>query len=361
MVPAPAHGGTVDARAHEIGVSPDDLTDFSANINPLGLPAGVAAAIIDNIPRLTHYPEPWSESLVAALTAHHRLAPGCVIAGNGSTELIYLLMRQLRPRRVLVVAPAFSEYERAASIAGADTVYWHTTSENDFLPLPAELESLDLEHVDLAVIGNPGNPAGTVLPRSRLEVMVEFFRRRKIRFLVDEAFIDFVGDEYSLIGDVERQPGLMVLRSLTKIFALAGLRCGYLAAASDLVEHVRAGLEPWSVNRLAAVAARTALADAGFIAATRRHIDGERARMAHSIGSRHGWHCFPSRVNYLLLRLPEGGPGGTELAERLFKRHRLLIRRCDNYVGLDDSYIRVAVKGTVANDRLLKALEAVSI
>jgi threonine-phosphate decarboxylase len=356
---APAHGGAVDALARELGVTVEELTDFSANINPLGLPAGVATAIRDNISRLTHYPEPWSESLVDILTGHHRLPAGRIIVGNGSTELIYLLLRVLRPRRVLIAAPAFSEYERAARIAAAEVVYWQTLPEDDFLPQVTQLAALNLDSVDLAVVGNPGNPAGTLIAHDQVLIMAEFLRRRRIPLLVDEAFIDFAGGEDSVIGEVERQPGLMVLRSLTKIYALAGLRCGYLAASAETVARLRNAIEPWSVNRLAAVAAGTAIADTGFITATRRYIDKERARMKACIDAWQGWHCFPSRANYLLLSLPPA-LGGTTLAQHLLRRQRLIIRSCNNYVGLDDSYVRVAVKKAADNDRLLAALEAVA-
>ncbi|HDS16264.1 MAG TPA: threonine-phosphate decarboxylase [Proteobacteria bacterium] len=354
----PVHGGEVFRLAAEAGLQPEEIIDFSANINPLGLPPGVRESMLKALDGLANYPEIGAESLRQAIAQRHRLPAADVIVGNGSTALIYLLARALRPKKVLLWAPTFTEYERAFALARGRVFNLLSWSEGE----PHTLDKLlkkSLEYkAELIFICNPNNPTGSLRTPEELEKIISGFAKAGTICVIDEAFIDFVGADCSFAERVKEFDNLLVLRSLTKIYALAGLRCGYLLAGEKLAREIGGLLEPWSLNSIAMAAATTALKnDKNFMAETIALIEQQRNYLTAALSALDWLEIFPSRVNYLLARLARA-IDIDDLKRFLFSREKILVRSCADYFGLGREYMRFAVKGEMENLRLIKALQA---
>lgn len=348
------HGGNVLQTARELGLAPEDILDFSASINPLGIPDGVREAILASLARLQYYPEIDGGSLREALAVHHRLPPEHFLPGSGSTELIYLLPRVLRPRRALLVAPCFSEYARSLGQIGCAVEFAPLSPADGFDFASEPLLHRLARDTDLVILANPNNPTGrAVAPEILLELAARLPERTLL--LVDEAFVDFC-PEYSLLPHLDRTRNLLVLRSLTKFYAIPGLRAGYLAGPPALLAPLAQAREPWTLSTPALCAARACLDEEEFRRRTWELLPQWRTQLMQGLSSL-GWEVVPGAANYLLGRLPDGVPGAGELTAKLRTRG-ILIRDCGNFPGLDERYARVAVRLPEENRRLLRALRA---
>jgi len=347
----PPHGGDVYHLARSLGIKLTDLMDFSANINPLGFPPGLVGAVGEALKEIVHYPDRRCLALRHDLAAYHHLAPEEILAGNGSTELIYLLARVLKPRRGLIVTPAFSEYEHALTVAGVPVAFQATSEAHDF----TLHEILTAQAGDLVFLAHPTSPSGGLLaPELFLEVAAALNAVGSY-LLLDEAFIDFV-EEASFKSFLGRFPRLMILRSFTKFFGIPGMRLGCLLAAPELIARLAAAQEPWSVNTMAQVMGRACLTDAEYIARTRTLIAQEREFLLARLAALPGLTPFPSAVNYLLVKLNQPGATAAALRQQMLS-HRIVIRDASNFRGLDERFFRIAVRSRRENERLLKALE----
>jgi threonine-phosphate decarboxylase len=347
----PLHGGDVYLLAHTLGVELADLLDFSANINPLGYPPGLAVAVQEALREIVHYPDRRSLKLRAALADYHRLTPGEILVGNGSTELIYLVARALRPRRGLIVTPAFSEYEHALNLAQVPADFYPTAESHNFtlrdVPEP--------DPGDLVFLAHPASPSGVLLDPELFLRLAARCEAAGAYLLLDEAFVDFV-EEASLKIHLGRFPRLLILRSFTKFFAIPGMRLGFLLGAPELTAHLAESQEPWSVNTMAQFMGRACLADSEYINRTQALIKQEREFLFHRLAAAPGLTPFPSVVNYLLVKLTRPGMTAAALRERMLA-HRIVIRDASNFRGLDERFFRIAVRGREENERLLGALE----
>ncbi len=352
------HGGEVFRQARKYGIRIDEIIDFSANINPLGLPPGVDSALQEALSNLANYPEIDGESLRFSVAERHNLAAENVIVGNGSSALIYLLTRALQPKKSIIWSPTFTEYERALKQAHSEVVNFDCLNPGKKITLEKIIASTVKARPDLVFICNPNNPTGHLWSIMDLEKIISDFKKAGIILVLDEAFIDFVGFAASCGSRVEEFDNLIVLRSLTKIYALAGIRCGYLLSGRSLNWRLLSCLEPWSVNTLALNAAVTALAnDNEFIEKTRAFIAEERAYLGNGLNKLEFLKSYPAAANYILTRM-DSKINGKKLRDYLFSRDNILIRLCGDYAGLSDNFVRFAVKNRAENQRLLKGLSA---
>ena len=352
------HGGKIHALAAELKVDPKRILDFSASINPLGPPEGMTRALGSGLESLIlHYPPAGAEYLQEELADHLGLAPESLLVGNGSTELIHLLPRLESLPRALIIEPAFSEYRAGLAACGWEVEPFLCREEAGFVPDEADRVGLlkkAEEGFGLIFLGRPANPSGTLTDPG---LVLDLARAQEGRGLlaVDEAFIDFRPGE-SLLSHIADHPGLAVLGSLTKFYAMPGLRLGWLAAAPSAAERLRRLQPPWSVNILAQEAGRYCLAHhKEYAVQTRSLIEQARADLAADL-ARLGLAVLPSTANYLLVRLARAHPSAAELARRL-RQELILIRDCSNYQGLSDRFFRVSVRLPEENRRLIAALE----
>jgi len=352
------HGGQILSIARRLGISPAEILDFSASINPLGPAPAVRSAIIAAIDQVAHYPDSGATELQEALAVTHGLAPEQIAVGNGSTELIYLLPRLLqtpRWRRALIVAPPFAEYAQALQRDGWHVDYFMLDATDGFALQLDRLQHRLQAGYDLLVLANPGNPTGRLYPQSEIDRLAAAAVAANVLPVVDEAFMDFCPTA-SAIPLIRKYPQLVILRSLTKFHAIPGLRLGFAVAAPAVAARLAQLREPWSINVLAQAAGLAALGTSDHHADTLSLIERERTSLASSLAALPGVTVFPGAANYLLLQLPAGQSGRT--LARTLEEQRILVRPCGLFPGLDDSFIRVAVRTAADNCRLVVTLAA---
>lgn len=356
----PVHGADVAAAARLHGLAPEGLLDFSSNVNPDGPPPRARrflARAVRDPSFLRAYPDESHGELRAALGRLWKVPVEAVVVGNGTSALVHDVVRLLAPRSCLLPEPAFSEYAHALRSAGVVRLAFPLRAADGFRPDPdAFAEALLRWRPRLAIVTNPHNPSGALMPGAEVGALLAAVRRAGAVLLLDEAFIDYAGPGASQVAAAAEGAPLVVLRSLTKLYGMAGLRVGAAVASPRLAGRLRATLPSWPVGALAAGAALEAVEDARF--AARAHARNARARrmLAHALAGL-GCRVFPSAANFLLLGLPPGaGPAG-RLRERLAAEHRVLVRDASSYAGLEAGrFLRVAVRRPVENRRLLRAL-----
>ena len=320
------HGG----RVYDPDGRQRNVLDFSANINPLGMPSTVRAELIKNLDGIEHYPDPDARALKAAIAERYALDVENIAVFNGAAEFFYVFFKLMAPTEIYIPSPTFSEYERAARAAGLRI---------DF-DVPA----------DNVIVCNPNNPTG------QLYSVDEILRlTAKARVIVDESFIDFVGDDRSVKNFVADNKNLIVVQSLTKIFALPGLRLGFAVADRSIIEKLERSKDVWNVNYLAQIAGVAALNDRDYLKRTRRWIEVERPYVFNRLKEIGGIEkVFEPSANFVLIKFPTEDAARDVIAR--LAAENILVRSCDNFRGLDGRYIRMAIRLRAENDRAIKAM-----
>ena len=347
------HGGNVFTVARTLGVAPDQILDFSASINPLGMSSMVRKALIRSIDSLIHYPDTSHKELKQALAKFHDLIPANFTIANGSTELIYNLPTMLAGNKALIISPSFSEYVRALNQHHWEVKHFILTPESNF--------SIDMEKLEQALVGgvnalficNPGNPNGKLYPQRVIEKIYSLCLSAGTFMVLDEAFMDFC-EEGSAKQMIAHSDYAIVLRSMTKFFGIPGLRLGYAISNATHAERLDSMGGPWSVNSLALAAGAAALQDIRHNQESLEYIRQERQVLSERLAQFSQLKLYPSSVNYLLVEI-KGGMTARELKERLLP-HKILIRDCGSFMGLNERFFRIAVRAGDDNKRLLECL-----
>jgi threonine-phosphate decarboxylase len=353
------HGGNIHKVHRETGLSFDRLTDFSANLNPNGPSLLGMEALNSAIGTLTHYPDPDYVDLRVKLAKFHGagVLPEHVYPTGGGIEAIYDVVRALKPKKCLIVVPAFVEYERAARAVGAEIAYLTLEKDNGFhLDGIGFGKSIEREKPDLVMLGSPNNPTGQPVPRKLVEAALSRLAKWNGALLTDEAFMDFLPDEaeWSMTADIPAWPNLFVARSLTKFYAVPGLRIGYLVSASERFKNYWQNEKPvWGVNTLAEAYVMAALEDKDYHQSTLQKITALRKTLIEKLSQHKEIQVFPGTANYILIEVT--GAMKSKLSEELMK-FNLMIRDCSNYAGLHKGFYRLAVLDSEAIERLDAAL-----
>lgn len=343
------HGGDVEGFFLEHGFEP---IDFSANVSPLGTPEAVKEAIRGCLQSLDAYPDPLNRRLVDAISQFEGLPQSMIACGNGSSDLLYRIPLALRPRRATLCAPSFAEYADSLMTAGCQLDYVVLTPGKGFR-LDQDFVDAIGEETDLVYVCQPNNPTGTVTQRPLMERILARCEEVGAHLLVDECFIDFLDDPaaVTIAPLVPEHPCLMVLKAYTKIYALAGVRLGYLLCSdAALLEAVGQAGQPWSVSTMAQEAGIAALGCRDYVLQVRRLVKAERAFLTGEL-ARLGLDA-QGEANFLFFHVAPELPLVGFLRERA-----ILIRDCSNYEGLEKGYYRIAVKGHEDNVALVEALE----
>lgn len=351
------HGGNVYKAAEQLNMPRNKLLDFSANINPLGFPDEVRNIIISHIDDIIHYPDPEGLELLKAAGDYYGVNPECLLPGNGSVELINITLETLRPIKVIIPSPTFSEYARCARARGIKVELIDMT-KNKFtwdMKLFKEME-ISIEKNCLLVLCNPNNPTGKLISKNEIKTIIESLEDKGSFLLLDEAFMDFVAESQSLIKEVEKHKNLIILRSLTKFFALPGLRLGFAACNEWLKQKMMQLKDPWNINTLAGFVGSEVLKDESFIIRTKQFISQEKEYIFNSLNDIKGLLVFHPEANFVLARITGGKTSG-ELSRKL-RKHAILIRQCSNFDFLDDTFFRVAVKKRDENNILIRAIQS---
>lgn len=331
------HGGDIYSRKIEY--------DFSANINPLGMPESVKRALIENIGQFEHYPDPNCTALRRALAIHENVAEEQIVCGNGAADLIYRAVQAVKPKHALIPAPTFSEYEKALLSVNCDLEHYFTCEADAFSLREDILDRID--GMDMLFLCHPNNPVGNLIDRNLLERILKKSADSGAVLVIDECFMDFVEGSHDMVALADN---VMVLKAFTKIYAMAGLRLGYLLCGNpDLARKIAYCGQCWSVSIPAQVAGIAALREQAYVSETVKFIAGERAYLCDCLKN-FGFKVYPSEANFILFqcKLP--------LDEWLLKE-KIAIRNCSNYIGLRAGYFRIAVRNHKENQVLIAAIE----
>ncbi len=346
------HGGDIYSEEIRNQIEREDreFLDFSANINPLGMPAGVRLAVMEALDKAEHYPDPECRKLKAALSEYHEVPAEALICGNGGADLIYRLAFAARPKHALVTAPTFLEYEEALKQAGTEVRVYEM--QPDYRVREDILEEMS-EDLDVMFLCNPNNPTGILVEQELLLRILERAEENDILLVLDECFLDFTGqEERSLIQKTTEYKHLFILKSFTKMYAMPGIRLGYGVCGDErLLRKMEAAGQCWGVSVLASEAGVAALGEWEYKEKAIALVREERAWLKKEMETL-GFTVWDGQADYLLFRTD----GIRDLYDRLLPEG-IMIRRCSNYRGLDETCYRVAVKDHEANERLIEALK----
>lgn len=345
------HGGDRVGFAERYGSAP---LDFSVNTNPFGLSPKAREALSRAAERSCEYPDPLYRRLRGAIAAHEGVTAEQVVCGNGAADLIWRLAFALRPRRALVLAPTFSEYETALSAVECEVKRHVLRPEQGFRPTERLLDEVT-EELDLVFLCNPNNPTGLTADPSLLLRLLERCRACGVLLAVDECFLGFLPNagERTMKPWLGQYQNLLLFKAFTKLYGMAGLRLGYCLSGNErLLNRLAAAGQCWPVSVAAEEAGLAALEDTAFVEKTLAFLPPERKRLRRVLEEL-GLTVWPGEANYLFFQTEN-----TCFQERLGNQG-ILIRSCGNYPGLDGSYYRAAVLTPEKNDRLLAAVRKI--
>lgn len=344
------HGGDWAGYRARFG---HDALDFSANVSPLGLPQGVADAIVAALPTADRYPDPLCRELRTALSRAEQLPEPWILCGNGAADLIYRLVWALKPRRALLLAPTFAEYAAALESVGCEVRRKTLHEADDFAVTEAFVQAVN-QSIDLVFLCQPNNPTGQITPPELVQRLVRRCADCGAVLVVDECFLDFLQQRDALTAKplLQAAPNLVILKAFTKLYAMAGVRLGYaLCSNTALLAKMQAAGQPWGVSSLAQAAGAAALRETAYADAVRALIADQRPRLAAGLRAL-GLQVIEGSANYLLFRAPE--TLGAVLQQR-----GVCLRSCGNYPGLSAGWYRTAVRTAPENEQLLQTMREV--
>ena len=357
MAKSGEHGGNILQMATRYGYSPSQIIDFSANINPLGMPSKLKSALNENLQLLEQYPDIEYSELYHSLSLHTGLDARYILAGNGATELIFRWMEYYRPQHILIVDPTFAEYRRAASRFNAKVTSYIVRAEDEYKLDDKILTILEEENIDACMLCSPNNPTGLCVDDALLQDIAKVCSRKGIQLFVDESFLDFTQRESALQSRLLALPNVCLLRSLTKFYAIPGLRLGYLITGnSAFCEHMKTSAEPWTINALAALAGQIIFADKAYAQQTYQWLKEQSQWLFNALSKMPTLAVLRPAANFVFFAYR----GKLNLQHEMMKQG-ILIRSCENYVGLNEQHYRVAIRSEGENQRLVEALTEVLI
>ncbi|WP_328699956.1 threonine-phosphate decarboxylase CobD [Chengkuizengella marina] len=349
------HGGDLITAAETYGYAKAQFIDFSSNMNPWGSPSCVEKILTDTWQELVHYPDPAVRKLRQTISEFYHVPIECILVGNGAAELIDLTIRAIDPKVTALARPCFSEYEEAISKINRKIFDIYLNEEHQF-----ELQESDIQyaanHCDLFFLGHPNNPTGRLISQSVLQLLLN---TNQI-VVLDEAFMDFVPEEnqVSLMNQAYVNKNLFVIRSMTKFFAIPGIRLGFMIAHPEWIERVKSLQVQWSVNAMAQSIGTSVLQDYPFIEKTKNWLIQERLWFTHQL-SNLGLKVYPSDTNYLLIQLPPFNDV-KQLQEKLAQRG-VLVRDASLFKGLNSAFCRIAIRLREQNERFISEIRQVLI
>ncbi|GAB7024556.1 cobyric acid synthase [Salidesulfovibrio brasiliensis] len=347
-----SHGGNLRRLAEAAGCDPSEILDFSANMNPLGPPSWLGQEVGQALREIPAYPDPDCTDLIMAACERYKVWPTQVLAGNGASELIQAVAAIGGVRKAVIPSPAYVDYRRAARLAGLPVSEVAMNAENGFRLDFGKLAS-HMQDPAVVFLCRPNNPTGLDFDPDDLREVAEMFPH--CRFVVDESFAEFMPENTDRLIK-ERPDNVITILSLTKFYAIPGLRLGLAFAHPEPILKMRRRLPPWSVNTLAQRVGARCLRDTVYAARTRDHTKMLRENLIAGLREVPGLVIQPSEANFLLCKLERIGGDAKPLQEKLIK-DRVAIRLCGNYHGLDDRWFRVAVRTEEENDRLVRAMK----
>lgn len=350
------HGANVDNMAKKFGKNENDIIDFSSNVNP-HIISDLGKYVLEGLEKSRSYPDINYTNLRNNISDYIKVDSELIIPGNGATEIIYLLMKSIK-RRLAILNPTFSEYGRGAKLNNLEIIDFHLKEENNFSIDLDEIQK-NMDKFDSLFICNPNNPNGKVKDLNELlDLMIE---NDKL-LIVDETFMEFVGEEekYSLINKIEQTPNLFILKAVTKFFGMPGLRLGYgVTSNKHIIKNIYEYKEPWTINSFAENLSNYLFKDKEYINGSKDYYINERKFMLEELRKISRLKVYDTDTNFVLIKLDDDEANSLKL--ELFEKYNILIRDASNFIGLDKSYIRVAIKSHNDNKVLIESLRKILV
>jgi histidinol-phosphate aminotransferase len=352
------HGGNIYDDNGEIK-NTGDIIDFSANVNPLGMPDDVIKAAQKAVLTSDIYPDSGCRRLISATAEFENLESEYIICSNGASDILFRFVFAVKPRKILVTAPSYLDYERAGIAAGAETIYYTLKKENNFDIGEDIIAAIEKTSPDIVFICNPNNPTGRLATVERIRSVADICRVKNCYLLVDECFLDFANKtDYTAKSLISEYKNLIILKAFTKIFAMPGLRLGYaICSNAELIDKIKFHGADWAVSNIAQTAGIAALEynkRTKYTDKTVVYVKKERDYLTENLKNA-GFIVYPASANFIFFQ------GDNHLCDEL-RRKNILIRDCGNYKGLEpgEGYYRTAVLTKEKNIRLIQAVESIT-
>ncbi|RDY22774.1 aminotransferase class I/II-fold pyridoxal phosphate-dependent enzyme [Romboutsia maritimum] len=346
------HGADVNNIASIYNIDPKNIIDFSSNINPNVIP-NLDKYVIEGLKECRSYPDISYMNLRKNISEYINVNKDFIIPGNGATEIIYLLMKSIN-KRLAILNPTFSEYKRAAILNNLEVIDLQLNKENNF-EVNIELIKENIDSFDSLFICNPNNPNGKV---KYLQELLNVIKQNNKLLIVDETFMEFVENEedYSLIKYINQYENLFIIKAVTKFFGLPGLRLGYAVTSNkNLIEKIYNYKEPWTINSFADNLSNYIFKDSEYIKTSKNYYVKERSYMIKALKGINNLKVYDTDTNFILLELTN--KKSKQLKDELLKDKNILIRDASNFIGLDERFIRVAIKSHEENEILIKQMK----
>lgn len=350
------HGGNIYKFQRE---GKRDILDYSSNINPLGVPESLKEAIKNNFDVLEKYPDINYVELRESIGKYNGVSREDIVVGNGATEVLFLYMKALAPKRALIVSPTFAEYERALKNIDSEIDYFsldEIREENkNYFDLDIERLKKESVNFDLVVLCNPNNPTGNFLELEKIKDLNEFLEKNGTKLFIDECFIEFIAKWENKTSKLLRNKNIFILRALTKYFALPGIRLGYgISFDKDLIDKINGIREPWTVNAFADLAGKVILDDKEYMEKTDKWIFEERKNFVEKLKEIEEVEVFETYSNFILLKLKT--LTSEEFVKKMLDRG-ILVRDAKNFKFLNEKYVRIAIKDVEKNRKFINKIK----
>lgn len=354
------HGSDIEKICSYYNLKKENIVKFGANVNPLGLSPKAGRAIAEHVDILSFYPDREYTSLRNTISSYCNIPADFILPGNGSSELISLLIQERAPKHTLILGPTYSEYSRELSFSGSTQEYYHLQESNDFEPdIPDLCRKLE-QGYDFLILCNPNNPTSSAITQEELRRLIGFCAEKNIFVMIDETYVEFAPDINAITAvPLTREfTNLMVLRGVSKFFAAPGMRLGYgITGNMEFLAKMREKQTPWSLNSLGAFAGEIMLQDEDYIKETRNLILSERDRMIRELKDTDTYKIYPAYANFILLRILKNGLTSYDIFEACI-RQGMMIRDCSSFQCLDGEFVRFCIMMPEDNSRLVKVLKS---
>lgn len=355
------HGSDLEKIAEYYHINQDDIISFGANVNPLGLSDALKRALTDNLDVITRYPDRNYTSLKKAISQYTDVAPEHIVVGNGSTELISLLISQRRPKKALILGPTYSEYERELALTGGTLAEYDLKECEDFQLDIEDFTSSLTDDIELVIICNPNNPTSSAISCHDMERIIAECQKRDIFLMIDETYVEFAPnvEEISAVPLAAKYDNFMVIRGVSKFFAAPGLRFGYgITSNEKFLKSLLTHQNPWSLNSIGAFAGEFMLQDTEYMARTRELILTERSKMMAALSEMPAFQAYKPYGNFILVRILKEGVTSFDVFERAICEN-LMIRDCASFSSLEGEYIRFCMMMPEDNKKLMEVLRTI--
>ncbi|WP_296645338.1 pyridoxal phosphate-dependent aminotransferase [Romboutsia sp. 13368] len=349
------HGANLYDLSSKYGFSKEDFMDFSSNINPFGSSILAKNYIINNIDKVSVYPDPDYIDLKTSISKYCNCSIDNILLGSGATELISSFIETINPKKALLLSPAYSEYEKELSKINCDIVKYFSKKENNFsINIEDLINNINENNYDLIVICNPNNPTGFTFTKDEIE---KILNSTSSFVMVDETYIEFTNKKvYSSTALVDYYKNLFVIRGTSKFFSTPGIRLGYgLISNNSIKENINSHLDLWNINIFASMMGEVMFNDIEFIENTYSLMVNEREYLINELSKFNDLNVYKSQGNFILCEIKSKSITSKELRDKLIPS-KIIIRDCSSFDGLDEYFFRVCILKPEENRFLINNL-----